>query len=95
MQHESSSGALLQPELLSPVVLCPPLHAATHLLQRCPLQFSKRRHGHQIALLAAAFAALKLYPPQLYKALAEHLKQHRHVLKLLGPQVGGVRCGQV
>jgi hypothetical protein len=61
--------------------------AATHLLQRCFLQFSKRKHGQQLALLVGAFAALKLYPPQLFRAVCEHLKQHRQVIKLLGPQV--------
>lgn len=62
-------------------------HTATHLLQRCPLKLSKRRHGQQLALLAAAFAALRLYPPGLYRALGEYIKQHRTVVKLLDPQV--------
>lgn len=72
-----------------PVLHLPPApcRTATHLIQRCPLQFSKRKHGQQLALLVAAFAALKLYPPQLFRAVCEHLKQHRQVIRLLGPKV--------
>lgn len=57
------------------------------LLQRHRLlQPSKRVHGRHLALLAAAFAALKLHPPQLFQALGELFKQQRYVLGLLGPQ---------
>lgn len=64
------------------------LLAGAHLLQRSPLTFSKRKHGQQIAMLAGAFAALKLYPPQLLGAVCEHIKVHKYIISLLGAQVG-------
>jgi hypothetical protein len=51
------------------------------------MQLSKQKHGQQLALLVGAFAALKLYPPQLFDAVGEYLKRHRHVLSLLSAQV--------
>lgn len=61
--------------------------AGTALLQRHRILYPRKRtHGRHLALLAAAFAALKIQPPQLFKALGELLKQQRHVLGLLGPQ---------
>lgn len=39
-------------------------------------------------MLAGAFAALKLYPPQLLGAVCEHIKLHRYTISLLGAQVG-------
>lgn len=39
-------------------------------------------------MLAGAFAALKLYPPQLLAALCEHIKLHKYITSLLGAEVG-------
>ncbi|KAF8066274.1 RAA3 [Scenedesmus sp. PABB004] len=47
---------------------------------------SRRAHGRALALLAGGFAALRLHPPQLFRALAELLKRQRRVLALLGPE---------
>lgn len=65
-------------------VMC---YAGASLLSRPKILYPRKRsHGQHLALLAAAFAALKLYPPQLFRALGELFKQQKHVLWLLGPQ---------
>jgi len=62
------------------------------LLRKRDLRLTKRSHGTHITLLAAAYCALKLYPPQLFRSITELLKQQRSVLRLLGPQEAMLLC---
>jgi hypothetical protein len=64
---------------------CIPTATATQLLRRRHYQPRHRRQALRLALLAASFAALKLHPPQLFRAIGELYKQQRQQLKLLGP----------
>jgi len=47
------------------------------LLRKRDLHLTKRSHGTHIALLASAYGALKLYPPQLFRSISELIKQQR------------------
>jgi hypothetical protein len=62
-----------------------PAATATQLLRRRQYQPRHRRQILRLTLLAASFAALKLHPPQLFRAIGELFKQQRQQLKLLGP----------
>eukprot|EP00775_Hariotina_reticulata_P005134 gene5134-5374_t len=62
------------------------------LLRMRDMRLTQRSHGTHIALLAAAYSSLKLYPPQLFRSITELLKQQRSVLKLLGPEEAMLLC---